>query len=379
VYMVARCNVLFRLAPEIMLVVAVIGCFTALFAGTIAIAQNDLKKVLAYSTISQLGYMFLACGVGAFSVGMFHVMTHACFKACLFLGAGSVMHAMADDLDIRHMGGLKAKMPITFVTFLLATLAISGIPPFAGFFSKDAILASAFDSPGLGKVLWFVGLLTAGLTAFYMFRIVSLTFYGTFRGTSEQAHHVHEAPRSMTFPLIVLGFLSVVVGFLGLPAVFGEHANVIEPFLAPVIAPIAGHEGAREALPHATEWLLMAVSVAVAASGIYLAYRWYAKEGGRVPARLAAAFPETYALVADKFDIDELYGVLFVRPFGWLAHALWKVVDVLVIDGVLNAAAFLVELAGDFLRFLQTGNVRNYALTFFLGLIALLVFVTGMF
>src|SRR5215472_3286627 len=164
VYMVARCNVLFRIAPpEVMLVVAVIGCFTALFAGTIAICQNDLKKVLAYSTISQLGYMFLACGVGAFSVGMFHVMTHACFKACLFLGAGSVMHAMADDLDVRHMGGLKAKMPITFATFLLATLAIAGIPPFAGFFSKDAILSSAFDAPGLGKVLWFVGLLTAGL------------------------------------------------------------------------------------------------------------------------------------------------------------------------------------------------------------------------
>ena len=378
VYMISRCNVLFRLAPEVMLVVAVIGCFTALFAGTIAIAQNDLKKVLAYSTISQLGYMFLACGVGAFTVGMFHVMTHACFKACLFLGAGSVMHAMSDDLDIRHMGGLKSKMPITFWTFLAATLAISGIPPFAGFFSKDAILSSAFDSPGLGKTLWFVGLFTAGLTAFYMFRIVSMTFYGSFRGTSEQAHHVHEAPSSMTFPLLVLGLLSVVVGFLGLPAVFGEHANVIEPFLAPVIAPIAGHEGAREALPHATEWLLMAVSVAVASSGIYLAYRWYAKEGGRVPARLAAAFPGAYALVANKYRIDELYDVLFVHPYRWLARMLWKVVDVLIIDGVLNASAFLVELTGDFLRFLQTGNVRNYALTFFLGLIALLVFVVGM-
>ena len=377
VYMVARCNVLFRLAPDAMVVVAVIGCFTALFAGTIAICQNDLKKVLAYSTISQLGYMFLACGVGAFSVGMFHVMTHACFKACLFLGAGSVMHAMADDLDVRHMGGLKAKMPITFVTFLLATLAISGIPPFAGFFSKDAILSSAFDSPGLGKILWFVGLLTAGLTAFYMYRIVSLTFFGTFRGTPEQAHHVHEAPASMTFPQIVLAFLACVVGFLGMPAVFGEHANVIEPFLSPIIAPIAGHEASHEALPHATEWLLMAVSVAVAASGLYLAYRWYAKEAGRVPKRLAAAFPETYALVADKYDIDELYDVLFVRPYAWLCHVLWKVVDVLIIDGILNAAAFLVELAGDFLRFLQTGNVRNYALTFFIGLIALLVFVVG--
>jgi NADH-quinone oxidoreductase subunit L len=377
VYMVTRCNVLFRLAPEVMLFVAVIGCFTALFAGTIAVAQNDLKRILAYSTISQLGYMFLACGVGAFSVGMFHVMTHACFKACLFLGAGSVMHAMSDDLDLRHMGGLRAKMPITYWTFLAATLAIAGIPPFAGFFSKDAILASSFEAPGLGKLLWFVGLFTAGLTAFYMFRIVSLTFFGQFRGTKEQAHHVHEAPATMTMPLVVLGLLSVGVGWLGLPAVFGAHANVVEPFLAPVIAPIAGHEGAREALPHATEWLLMAVSVAVAASGLYLAYQWYARQSGRAPARLAAAMPGAYALVADKFRIDELYDVLFVRPYAWLARTLWKVVDVLIIDGILNASAFLVELAGDFLRFLQTGNVRNYALTFFLGLIALLLFVVG--
>jgi NADH-quinone oxidoreductase subunit L len=377
VYMVARCNVLFRLAPQVMLFVAVIGCFTAIFAGTIAVAQNDLKRVLAYSTVSQLGYMFLACGVGAFSVGMFHVMTHACFKACLFLGAGSVMHAMSGDLDIRHMGGLKAKMPITYRTFLAATLAIAGIPPFAGFFSKDAILSSSFEAPGLGKVLWAVGLFTAGLTAFYMFRIVSLTFFGDFRGTKEQAHHVHESPASMTFPLVVLGILSLVAGWVGLPAVFGEHANLIGPFLAPVIAPIAGHEGAHEALPHATEWLLMAVSVAVAASGLYVSYQWYARQGGRPAERLAAAMPGAYALVADKFRIDELYDVLFVRPFGWLARALWKVVDVLVIDGVLNASAFLVELAGDFLRFLQTGNVRNYALTFFLGLIALLLFVVG--
>jgi NADH-quinone oxidoreductase subunit L len=377
VYMVSRCNVLFRLAPDVMLFVAVIGCFTALFAGTIAIAQHDLKKVLAYSTISQLGYMFLACGVGAFPVGMFHVMTHACFKACLFLGAGSVMHAMSDDLDMRHMGGLKAKMPLTYWTFLAATFAISGIPPFAGFFSKDAILSSSFEAPGLGKLLWFVGLFTAGLTAFYMFRIVSLTFYGDFRGSKEQAHHLHESPSSMTFPLVVLGILSLVAGWIGLPAVFGEHANIIGPFLAPVIAPIAGHEAGHEALPHATEWLLMAVSVAVAASGLYLAYNWYAKQGGRTPARLAASFPGAYALVLDKYRIDELYDGLFVRPFAWLSHALWKVVDVLIIDGFLNAAAFLVELVGDFLRFLQTGNVRNYALTFFLGLVALLAFVVG--
>jgi NADH-quinone oxidoreductase subunit L len=375
VYMVARCNVLFRLAPDVLLLVAVIGCFTCLFAATIAIAQNDLKKVLAYSTISQLGYMFLACGVGAFTVGMFHVMTHAFFKACLFLGAGSVLHAMSDDQDVRHMGGLKSKLPITHGTFLVATLAICGIPPLAGFFSKDAILSSAFETHHW--ILWAVGLLTAGLTAFYMFRIVSLTFYGKFRGTAEQEHHVHESPVSMTMPLVVLAILATVGGWVGLPAVFGEHANVFARFLSPILTPIAGHAVSHEALPHQTEWILMAVSVAVAASGIFLAWKWYAKEEGRVPARIAAASPGVYALVADKYRIDELYGALFVEPFSWLARTLWKVVDVLIIDGILNASAFLVELSGDFLRFLQTGNVRNYALTFLLGLVALLLFVMG--
>ncbi len=378
VYMVARTNVLFRLAPDVMLVVAVIGCFTCIFAATIALAQNDLKKILAYSTVSQLGYMFLACGVGAFTVGMFHVMTHAFFKACLFLGAGSVMHAMSGDIDIRHMGGLKSKMPITFWTFVIATLAIAGIPPFAGFFSKDAILASAFEThQPLGKLFWLVGLLTAGLTAFYMLRAVSMVFYGKFRGTHEQEHHVHESPTSMTLPLVVLAVLATVGGWVGLPAVFGENANLFGRFLAPILTPIAGHEAGHEALPHATEWLLMAVSVAVAASGLTLGWKWYAKEEGRVPARIAAQFPGVYALVADKYRVDELYDVLFVRPFAWLARVLWKVVDVLIIDGILNASAFLVELAGDFLRFLQTGNVRNYALTFLLGLVALLAFVVG--
>jgi NADH-quinone oxidoreductase subunit L len=377
VYMVARCNVLFRLAPEIMLFVAAIGCFTAIFSGIIAVAQNDLKKVLAYSTISQLGYMFLACGAGAFTVGMFHVMTHAFFKACLFLGAGSVMHAMSGDLDVRHMGGLKSKLPITHATFLIAALAIAGIPPLAGFFSKDAILSSSFEHGGFGRLFWAVGLFTAGLTAFYMFRVVSLTFYGRFRGSHEQEHHVHESPTSMTLPLIVLAFLSVVGGWVGLPAVLSENGNRIGRFLAPILVPIAGHEAGHEALPHATEWILMALSVAVAAAGILLAWKWYARDEGRVPAKIAAAWPGLYSLVADKFRVDELYDFLIVRPFEWIARVLWKVVDVLIIDGVLNAGAFLVELAGDFLRFLQTGNVRNYALSFLIGLVALLLLVVG--
>ena len=376
VYMVARCNVLFRLAPEAMLVVAVIGALTAVFAAVIALAQNDIKKVLAYSTVSQLGYMFLACGVGAFVAGMFHVMTHAFFKACLFLGSGSVIHAMGDQQDIRKMGGLRSKLPVTYGTFLVATLALSGIPPLAGFFSKDAILAEVFEA---GRpVLYAVALVTAGLTAFYMFRLVSLTFFGKFRGTADQQHHLHESPPSMTVPLVVLAALSAVAGFVGLPAVFGEGANRFAAFLSPVLPPIPGAEGvAREALPHATEWLLMGLSVAVAGGGILLALQWYLKGEGRTPQRLAAAFPRVSALVADKFRVDELYSALFVKPFSWLCRVLWKVVDVLLIDGVLNAGAFLVELAGDLLRFLQTGNVRNYALSFFLGLVALMIFVLG--
>jgi NADH-quinone oxidoreductase subunit L len=377
VYMVTRCNVLFRLAPETMLFVAGIGAFTAIFAAIIGLAQNDIKKVLAYSTVSQLGYMFLACGVGAYVAGMFHVMTHAFFKACLFLGSGSVIHAMGGEQDMRKMGGLKSKLPITYWTFLIATLAISGIPPLAGFFSKDAILAGAWEA---GRpLLYAIGLFTAGLTAFYMFRLVTLTFGGSFRGTHEQEHHLHESPPSMTMPLVVLAFLSVVGGWVGLPAVFGENANRFQAFLSPILLPIAGSEAAHEALPHGTEWFLIGLSVAVAVTGILLALRWYAKENGRVPARIARSMPGVYALVADKFRIDELYDILFVRTYEWLARTLWKVVDVLIIDGVLNAAAFLIELTGDFLRFLQTGNVRNYALTFLLGLVALLLFVVGAF
>jgi NADH-quinone oxidoreductase subunit L len=375
VYMVSRCNVLFRLAPEAMLVVAVIGTVTCILAATIALAQNDVKKVLAYSTVSQLGYMFLACGVGAFAAGMFHVMTHACFKACLFLGAGSIMHAMSGDIDARHMGGLKSKLPITYWTFLVATLALSGIPPLAGFVSKDAILASAFGSGH--KVLWVVGLLTAGLTAFYMLRIVSLAFYGEFRGSAEQARHLHESPATMTVPLVILAVLSVTAGWIGLPPIFGERLDLFSRFLSPILLPIAGAEAPHHELPHATEWLLMGLSVAVALSGLYLAWKWYARDHGRVPARLAAAYPAAYAFLADKFRVDELYDLLFVRPFAALARFLWKVVDVLLIDGILNASAFLVELTGDFLRFLQTGNLRNYALTFLLGLVALVFFIVG--
>jgi NADH-quinone oxidoreductase subunit L len=377
VYMVTRCNVLFRLAPDAMSVVAIIGATTAIFAAVIAIAQTDIKRVLAYSTVSQLGYMFLACGVGAYAAGMFHVLTHAFFKACLFLGSGAVIHALGGEQDIRRMGGLAPRLPITYRTFLIATLALSGIPPLAGFFSKDAILASVFEAHR--PILFAIGLITAGLTAFYMFRLVSLTFYGEFRGTPEEAHHVHEAPASMTATLVVLAFLSTVGGFLGLPRVFGENADRMAAFLAPVLPPIfrPGHETAEHHLPAATEWLLIGVSVAVAAFGLLLAWKWYAREGGRPADRMAAALPGLYRLVVEKFRVDEIYHALFIVPFVWLARVLWKVVDVLVIDGVLNAGAFVVELVGDALRFLQTGNVRNYALTFLLGVVALVLLVVG--
>ncbi|MGE5277097.1 MAG: NADH-quinone oxidoreductase subunit L [Acidobacteriota bacterium] len=378
VYMVTRCNVIFRLAPDAMLVVAVVGCVTALLAGLIGLAQNDIKKVLAYSTVSQLGYMFLACGVGAFVAGMFHVMTHAFFKACLFLGAGSVMHAMSGELDMRKMGGLKGKLPTTYRTFLVASLAIAGIPPLAGFFSKDAILAGVFEGgPGVSRILWAVGLFTAGLTAFYMFRLVSQTFLGSFRGTHEQEHHLHESPPTMTVPLVVLAALSIVGGFAGVPKALGG-SDRFSGFLEPILLPLGpAPERAEHALSHGAEWLLMAASVAVAAAGIFLAWKWYAKEGGATPRKIAASFPAAYALVADKFRVDELYDAVFVRPFTVLARLCWKVIDVLIIDGILNAGAFLVELAGDLLRFLQTGNVRNYALTFLLGVVALMLIVMG--
>jgi NADH-quinone oxidoreductase subunit L len=275
------------------------------------------------------------------------------------------------------MGGLARRLPITYRTFLVATLALAGIPPLAGFFSKDAILAGVFAAHR--PLLFALGLFTAGLTAFYMFRLVSLTFSGEFRGTPEQAHHLHEAPPTMTVPLVVLAFLSAVGGFVGLPEVFGERANRIAAFLAPVLpsVPFAGGEEPAHHLPASTEWLLMAVSVAVALTGLYLAWKWYAKEGGRPAAALAARVPALYAFVAGAFRVDQLYDRLIVRPFVWLARVFWKVVDVLVIDGVLNAGAFIVELSGDALRFLQTGNVRNYALSFLLGIVALVLIVFG--
>jgi NADH-quinone oxidoreductase subunit L len=364
VYLVARTHVLFQLAPTAMIVVAVIGSLTALLAATIGLAQNDIKRVLAYSTVSQLGYMFMACGVGAFTAGIFHLMTHAFFKALLFLGAGSVIHALSDEQDLRRMGGLAKSLPWTHGTMLVATLAIAGIPPLAGFFSKDEILSSAFASGHFG--VWLVGLVGAALTAFYMFRLYILAFRGESRLSREAAHHLHESPRTMIVPLVVLAVLSAVGGLVGPPMQSGGHA--FERWLRPVFE----REGAAAApvLAPATEWILIVASVAVAAAGIFTAFRVYLRK----PA-LGAVLRERWAgfhnLVFHKYYIDELYDRVAVHPVVRGATALWRFWDVKVVDGAVNGVAYLLEGISAGLRLLQTGTVGTYALFFTVGVVAL--------
>jgi len=394
VYMVVRANVFYRLSPTAMLVVAIVGGVTAIFAATIGLVQNDIKKVLAYSTVSQLGYMFLGAGVGAFVAAIFHVVTHAFFKACLFLGSGSVIHACGGEQDMRKMGGLRKHMPVTYWTFLAATLAISGIPIFAGFFSKDEILAKAYEAGaanlnGFGatyQLLWYLGLAGALLTAFYMFRVVYMTFHGSFRGSEEAERHLHESPPSMTGPLVILGILSIVGGFMGFPGqLFGKSGlNLIERFLEPVILPIAaathgaaaqsGH--AEHAVSLETEWLLVAVSVGVAVLGIFIARRFYlGPQAFALPRRLAERLPMVYKLLLNKYWVDQIYDALIVVPIYRIAIFCWKVIDELIIDTLfVNGAAFSVELTGDLVRFTTTGNVRNYALAVALAVFGLAAF-----
>ena len=369
VYMVARCNPIFALAPTALLVVAVVGGLTAIFAATIGLAQNDIKKVLAYSTVSQLGFMFLAAGAGAFAVAIFHVFTHAFFKACLFLGSGSVIHACGGEQDMRKMGGLKKHMPTTYWTFVVATLALAGIPPLAGFFSKDEILGKVFaagagDLNGYGAVyyvLWGLGVCGAFLTAFYMFRLVHMTFHGEFRGTHEQEHHLHESPATMTWPLKILGVGSAVVGLIGIgkAITFNVDINWFEHFLHPVAPAIELEHHASLGV----EWALIILSVAVACFGIWLATRfYYGPEAGKTPHAIAERVPALYRAVANKYYVDEIYDFVVVRPLAWVSRFFWKVIDTVAIDGTLNASAFFTEITGDMLRFIQTGNVRNYAL-----------------
>ncbi len=355
VYMVARSNVLFRLAPGAMMVVAIIGGLTALFAATIGLRQFDIKKVLAYSTVSQLGFMFIAVGVGAFTAGIFHLITHAFFKACLFLGSGSVIHAMGGEQDIRKMGGLRDKIPQTFRTFQFATYAIAGLPLAAAFFSKDEILASAWATPyfpTVSKVVWLLGTIAAFFTALYMYRLYYLTFYGKFRGTHEQEHHLHESPPSMTVPLWILGILSLAGGFIGIP-----RMNLLETWLHPVAPHIE--------IPFGTEMTIAAVSTLIALLGWWIARARFKEPqlagDSWMPHGLARA-------VENKWYVDEMYDLAVVRPLERMSTFLWRGIDA-VIDGLLALLGYLVEALGTLLRFLQTGNVRNYALMFFAGVV----------
>jgi NADH-quinone oxidoreductase subunit L len=433
--MCVRSNVLFRMAPDAMLVVAIVGAITAIFAASIGMVQNDIKKVLAYSTVSQLGYMFLAVGVGAFTAAIFHVMTHAFFKACLFLGAGSVIHGCGGEQDMRKMGGLRKYMPRTHWTMLVATIAIAGIPPLAGFFSKDEILANAFP---YHKPIWIIGLITAGMTAFYMFRLYFMTFHGKYRGAhavgieesepshaghdlipshphldqgdahSDKAHghHAdshdpHESPWSMTGVLAILAVLSIIGGWIGIPAAIGgAQPTLFQQWLEPVLLPIAGHPFHFHEASHELEWILMAVSVAVAALGIFLAYRFYKRdESWATPRRFATRFAPVHRLLENKYYIDELYQATVIGGTLALCRILWwidaNIIDGLVnltrhvtviglghgsslfdryvVDGAVNGVAAGARGGSLLFRRVQSGLVQNYAMIMGAGIVLIAV------
>ena len=365
VFMVARFNPLFSLSPTAMNVVALTGAVTSLFAATIALVQNDIKRIVAYSTVSQLGYMFLACGVGAYGAGVFHLFTHAYFKALLFLGAGSVMHAMSGELDIQKMGGLKKYMPVTYVTFFIASLSIAGFPGLAGFFSKDEILWLAYNGGPVGKIVWAMGTLVAAITAFYSFRIIFLAFHGKFRGTHEQEHHLHESPKSMTIPLIVLAVGAVSAGWLGIPGVLGG-GNWIGHFFMPVL----GHP--HVSASHSEEWMVMGISVLCGIGGIALAWFLYALKP-EIPKNLAVSFKGVYTVLWNKYYIDELYDLIIVRPAMWVSNnVLIAVTDGKIIEGVVNGIPRAIGAFSARLRKIQTGYVQHYAISMAIGLFVIL-------
>jgi NADH-quinone oxidoreductase subunit L len=403
VYMVARSSALFQLTPETSHIVAAVGAFTAIFAASIGLVQNDIKRVLAYSTVSQLGYMFLALGVGAYWVAVFHLFTHAFFKALLFLGSGSVIHAMGGEQDMRYMGGLKDKIPITHWTMFIGSVAIAGIPGLAGFFSKDEILWQAYSSPLGGKALWFVGLATAGMTAFYMWRLMNMTFYGKSRVAPETAAKIHESPWSMTGVLSVLALGSIVVGWLGTPKLWGlpDFFLTFEHWLEPVFATAAAHgAAAHEAAGHhdtTIEWVLMGVSVAVALIGIAIA-RYFYHIRPEIPDRLEASLKPIHRTLLNKWYVDEIYDFLFINGLskgggellgafdrkvvdggvngaGWLTRFTSKVSiwwDTWIIDGFVRLSSFTVKMLSYPVCFLQTGRVQTYALFVLAGAIAFL-------
>ncbi len=368
VYVVARSHILFAHAGTAMLAVAIVGCATAFFAATIGLVQTDIKRVLAYSTVSQLGYMFLACGVGAFSAGIFHLMTHAFFKALLFLAAGSVIHAMGGEQDMNRMGGLSKKIRWTYLTMLTATLAIAGFPPFAGFFSKDSILLSAFQNAyggrNVGFALYGFGLATALLTAFYMFRLIFLTFHGKQRYDEHQVH-VHESPSSMLLPLMILALLSIVGGWLAAPAMLNMGPDYFAKFLQPVFG---GVEAAGvEAKAHSLELSLAGVAVVTAFIGFLVALWLYLKRPEKAEG-LAKSLRRAYIILLNKYYVDELYAALIVKPLLWVStNVLWKAADVAGIDGTVNAIADGTAAIGDGVRRTQSGNTRSYAVWVVVG------------
>ena len=377
VYMIVRLNPLFIVAPNTMMVIAIIGAATAVLAATIGLTQHDIKKVLAYSTVSQLGYMFLAVGVGAFGAGMFHLMTHAFFKALMFLGSGSVIHGMHEEQDIRKMGGLRKYMPITHFTFLLGWLAIIGVPPFAGFFSKDEILWQAFSSPNGHWLLWAAGAIGAALTAFYMTRLMALTFWGKSR--FDKSVHPHESGLSMTIPLIILAVLSVVGGWVGIPHVIGEYLgnipNFWEQWLEPVIRTLPLAEGASHAAHDAsTEWLMMGISVALAVISASFAFIIYIKKEG-APEKISKAFGPVYQLVNKKYLVDEAYSATIINPLIAGSRNLWYYIDVNLIDKAAFKIADIVSGGGSFVKALQNGNMQQYAMYIGVGVVVVLSFV----
>lgn len=378
VYMIVRLNPLFIVAPNTMMVVAITGAATAVLAATIGLTQYDIKKVLAYSTISQLGYMFLAVGVGAFGAGLFHLMTHAFFKALMFLGSGSVIHGMREEQDIRKMGGLRKLMPITHFTFLIGWLAIIGIPPFAGFFSKDEILWQAFSSPHGHWLLWLAGVIGAGLTAFYMTRLMALTFWGKSR--INKSIHPHEGGLTMTIPLIVLALLSAFGGWIGIPNVIGEVIGNIpnqwEQWLEPVIRTLPLAEGVAPVVAHdgSTEWLMMGVSVFLATLSAIIAYIMYVKKTDAAE-KVSKAFGPIYQLVNKKYLVDEVYSAAIINPLVQLSKNTWYYVDVNIIDKATFKIAEVVKGGGSFVKALQNGNMQQYAMYISVGVVVVLSFV----
>jgi NADH-quinone oxidoreductase subunit L len=365
IYMIARSNILYTLAPITQGVVAIVGLATAILAATIALKQNDIKKVLAYSTVSQLGYMFLALGVGAYTGAVFHVMTHAFFKALLFLGAGSVIHAMGGEQDMRNMGGLKKHMSITHITFLLGCLAIAGMPPFSGFFSKDEILAHAFEK---NPLLWGIGVLGALMTAFYMFRLYAMTFLGKFRGTHDQEHHLHESPAAITIPLIILAILSVIGGLVGIPEIFMHGGHRLEAFLEPIFAASNKLATAHHPLSHSTEYLLMGVSVGGALMALLYAWNKFSKYQ-----KTDAQETGLGKVMENKWYVDELYTSIIVKPMQSAAAFFTAVVEKKGIDGFVNGVGKAVNYGSRQVRLLQSGHVGTYVLLMVVGILVLFI------